>query len=79
MNVAVVAGSFASALVTTRKSGNTITAPDAKPWLFLGKRPGHPIGDDAPATELSAAMPARRLGIHIAVADNEEHPRRIEL
>lgn len=77
-------------LVATRKSGNIITAPDAKPWLFLGKRPGHPIGDDALgnrlqriglnprqdrstalfslATELPAAMLARMLGIHIAVA-----------
>lgn len=34
-------------LITTRKSHNIITAPDAKPWLFLGKRPGHPLGDDA--------------------------------
>jgi hypothetical protein len=34
-------------LVATRKSGNIITASGAKPWLFLGKRPGHPIGDDA--------------------------------
>ncbi|MEU4770204.1 hypothetical protein AB0H12_44020 [Actinosynnema sp. NPDC023794] len=77
-------------LVATRKGGNIITAPDGKPWLFLGKRPGHPLGDDALgnrlqriglnprqdrstalfalATELPAAMLARMLGIHIAVA-----------
>lgn len=34
-------------LVATRKGHNIITAPDAKPWLFPGKRPGHPLGDDA--------------------------------
>jgi hypothetical protein len=77
-------------LVATRKSGNIITASGAQPWLFLGIRPGHPIGDDALgnrlqriglnprqdrstalfslATELPAAMLARMLGIHIAVA-----------
>jgi hypothetical protein len=34
-------------LVAIRKSSNIIAAPDAQPWLFPGKRPGHPIGDDA--------------------------------
>jgi len=33
-------------LVVTRKSSNIIAAPNAKPWLFPGKRPGHPLGDD---------------------------------
>ena len=45
-------------LVATRKGGNIITAPDAKPWLFLGKRPGHPIGHDAPGNRL------QRIGLH---------------
>lgn len=34
-------------LVAARKGHNIITAPDAKPWLFPGKRSGHPLGDDA--------------------------------
>jgi hypothetical protein len=33
-------------LVATRKGSNIITALDAKPWLFSGRRPGHPLGDD---------------------------------
>jgi hypothetical protein len=33
-------------LVATRKGSNIITAPDAKPWLFPGRRPGHPLGND---------------------------------
>jgi hypothetical protein len=33
-------------LVATRKGSNIITAPNAKPWLFPGRRPGHPLGDD---------------------------------
>jgi hypothetical protein len=24
-----------------------MSTPTAQPWLLLGKRPGHPIGDDA--------------------------------
>jgi hypothetical protein len=73
-------------LVATRKGGNIITASGARPWLFLGKRPGHPIGDDAlgnrlqriglnPRQDRSTALfalatelPARMLGVHIAVA-----------
>ena len=33
-------------LVATRKGSNIIAAPNAKPWLFPGRRPGHPLGDD---------------------------------
>ncbi|MCI2422880.1 site-specific integrase [Saccharopolyspora sp. K220] len=82
---------LARELVATRKANSIIAAPaGSSPWLFPGRRPGHPIGDDALgnrlqriglnprqdrstalfalATELPAAILARILGIHIAVA-----------
>ena len=33
-------------LIATRKGSNIINAPGARPWLFPGRRPGHPLGDD---------------------------------
>ena len=33
-------------LIATRKGSNIIHASDAKLWLFPGRRPGHPLGDD---------------------------------
>jgi hypothetical protein len=33
-------------LAATRKGSNIIKATNAKPWLFPGRRPGQPLGDD---------------------------------
>jgi hypothetical protein len=39
-------------LVATRETNTIIIAPDTTPWLFPGRRPGHPLGDDALAQRL---------------------------